>query len=76
MSTAAGSPTLLMSNYSPVSVGLWLKDGWHVAVAYVIGFFRDAGVLGSPSLAHPNPVSRRSLVRVQTSPTHKAGLPR
>jgi len=21
------------------SVGLWLKHGWHVAVAYVIGFF-------------------------------------
>ena len=33
------------------SVGLWLKHGWHVAVAYVIGFFVLLGVLGW----HPNP---------------------
>ena len=33
------------------SVGLWLKHGWHVAVAYVIGFFVLYAVLGW----HPNP---------------------
>jgi Na+/H+ antiporter NhaD/arsenite permease-like protein len=33
------------------SVGLWLKHGWHVALAYVIGFFILYGVLGW----HPNP---------------------
>jgi hypothetical protein len=33
------------------SVGLWLKHGWHVALAYVIGFFVLLAVLGW----HPNP---------------------
>jgi Na+/H+ antiporter NhaD/arsenite permease-like protein len=28
------------------SVGLWLRHGWHVAVAYVIGFFVMFAVLG------------------------------
>jgi hypothetical protein len=28
------------------SVGRWLKEGWHVAVAYVLGFFFMLGVLG------------------------------
>ena len=37
------------------SVGLWLKHGWHVAVAYVIGFFVLLGVLGwHPDAAHKN----------------------
>ena len=33
------------------SVGLWLRHGWHVAVAYVIGFFVMLAVLGW----HPDP---------------------
>jgi Na+/H+ antiporter NhaD/arsenite permease-like protein len=28
------------------SVGLWLRHGWHVAVAYVIGFFFMLMVIG------------------------------
>jgi Na+/H+ antiporter NhaD/arsenite permease-like protein len=32
------------------SVGLWLKHGWHVAIAYVVGFFVLYAVLGW----HPN----------------------
>ena len=28
------------------SVGLWLRHGWHVAVAYVIGFFVMLAVIG------------------------------
>jgi Na+/H+ antiporter NhaD/arsenite permease-like protein len=32
------------------SVGLWLKHGWHVALAYVIGFFVLLAVAGW----HPN----------------------
>jgi Na+/H+ antiporter NhaD/arsenite permease-like protein len=32
------------------SVGLWLKHGWHVAIAYVVGFFVLLAVLGW----HPN----------------------
>jgi hypothetical protein len=27
-------------------VGLWLRHGWHIAVAYVIGFFVLLVVLG------------------------------
>src|SRR6185503_5925988 len=39
------------------SVGLWLKHGWHVAIAYVIGFFVLYAVLGwhphAPHKAQP-----------------------
>jgi Na+/H+ antiporter NhaD/arsenite permease-like protein len=35
------------------SVGLWLRHGWHVAVAYVIGFFVLLAVLGwQPNAPH------------------------
>ena len=35
------------------SVGLWLRHGWHVAIAYVIGFFVMLAVLGwNPDVAH------------------------
>jgi Na+/H+ antiporter NhaD/arsenite permease-like protein len=35
------------------SVGLWLKHGWHVALAYVCGFFVMLAVLGwHPSAPH------------------------
>jgi len=36
------------------SVGAWLKHGWHVAVAYVIGFFVLLALLGW----HPNPAHK------------------
>jgi Na+/H+ antiporter NhaD/arsenite permease-like protein len=36
------------------SVGSWLKHGWHVAVAYVVGFFVLLGLLGW----HPTPRPR------------------
>ena len=47
------SAGVALSNMYPQakSVGLWLKHGWHVALAYVIGFFILYGVLGW----HPNP---------------------
>jgi Na+/H+ antiporter NhaD/arsenite permease-like protein len=47
------SAGVALSNMYPQakSVGLWLKHGWHVAVAYVIGFFVLLAVLGW----HPNP---------------------
>ena len=47
------SAGVALSNQYPQakSVGLWLKHGWHVALAYVIGFFIMYGVLGW----HPNP---------------------
>jgi len=43
------------------SVGLWLRHGWHVALAYVIGFFVMLLILGW----HPDPDHRR---RASNSP--------
>src|SRR4029077_4189062 len=42
-----------LSNMYPQakSVGPWLRHGWHVAVAYVIGFFALLAIMGW----HPNP---------------------
>jgi Na+/H+ antiporter NhaD/arsenite permease-like protein len=42
------SAGVALSNIYPEakSVGLWLRHGWHVAVAYVIGFFFMLAVLG------------------------------
>jgi Na+/H+ antiporter NhaD/arsenite permease-like protein len=47
------SAGVALSNLYPQakSVGLWLWHGWHVALAYVIGFFVLLAVLGW----HPNP---------------------
>jgi Na+/H+ antiporter NhaD/arsenite permease-like protein len=53
------SAGVALSNMYPEakSVGAWLRGGWHVALAYVIGFFVLLAVLGwhpdpSPSNAH------------------------
>jgi Na+/H+ antiporter NhaD/arsenite permease-like protein len=42
------SAGVALSNMYPEgkSVGLWLRHGWHVTLAYVIGFFVMLGVLG------------------------------
>jgi Na+/H+ antiporter NhaD/arsenite permease-like protein len=42
------SAGVALSNMYPEarSVGRWLKEGWHVAVAYVLGFFFMLAVLG------------------------------
>ncbi len=42
------SAGVAISNLYPEakSVGLWLRHGWHVAVAYVIGFFFMFAILG------------------------------
>jgi Na+/H+ antiporter NhaD/arsenite permease-like protein len=42
------SAGVALSNLFPEarSVGSWLKSGWHVAVAYVIGFFVMLAVVG------------------------------
>jgi Na+/H+ antiporter NhaD/arsenite permease-like protein len=46
------SAGVALSNMYPQakSVGLWLRHGWHVALAYVVGFVIMLGVLGW----HPN----------------------
>jgi len=43
------------------SVGLWLRHGWHVAVAYVVGFFVMLAVIGW----HPDAPHRK---RVDVAP--------
>jgi Na+/H+ antiporter NhaD/arsenite permease-like protein len=47
------SAGVALSNIYPEakSVGLWLRHGWHIAIAYVIGFFALLFILGW----HPNP---------------------
>jgi len=42
------SAGVALSNLYPEakSVGLWLRHGWHIAIAYVIGFFFMLAVLG------------------------------
>jgi Na+/H+ antiporter NhaD/arsenite permease-like protein len=49
------SAGVALSNMYPEakSVGLWLRHGWHVAIAYVIGFLVMLAVLGwHPDLEH------------------------
>ena len=49
------SAGVALSNMYPEarSVGLWLRHGWHVAVAYVIGFFVMLALLGwNPDAPH------------------------
>jgi hypothetical protein len=51
------SAGVALSNMYPQakSVGLWLKHGWHIAVAYVIGFFVMLTALGwHPNAPHKN----------------------
>lgn len=54
------SAGVALSNMYPQarSVGLWLRHGWHVAVAYVVGFFVLLAVMGwepSPKRGDPTP---------------------
>jgi Na+/H+ antiporter NhaD/arsenite permease-like protein len=47
------------------SVGLWLRHGWHVAVAYVIGFFVMLAILGwNPDTSHRE---RAGVPRIEAS---------
>jgi len=54
------------------SAGRWVADGWHVAVAYVVGFFVMLAVLGW----HPTPkqVHGASAPAAVTSPAPAAAL--
>lgn len=54
------SAGVALSNMYPEakSVGNWLRHGWHVALAYVVGFTVMVAVLGW----HPEPLHRDSVV--------------
>jgi Na+/H+ antiporter NhaD/arsenite permease-like protein len=54
------SAGVALSNMYPEakSAGLWLKHGWHVALAYVVGFFVMLAVLGwHPDTGHKKTVA-------------------
>ena len=54
----------LSNQYSEAkSVGPWLRHGWHVGVAYVIGFFVMLVLIGW----HPDPDHRKQTSRFQDS---------
>ena len=61
------SAGVALSNMYPQakSVGLWLKHGWHVAVAYVIGFFVMLAVLGW----HPNAPHKGGKTALRDAPS-------
>jgi Na+/H+ antiporter NhaD/arsenite permease-like protein len=53
------SAGVALSNMYPEakSVGLWLRHGWHVAIAYVVGFFVMLAILGwNPDPPHKKAV--------------------
>jgi Na+/H+ antiporter NhaD/arsenite permease-like protein len=53
------------------SAGAWLKGGWHVAVAYVIGFFIMLAVVGwHPHTPHKDGAPLPSSSAVQMAPVH------
>jgi Na+/H+ antiporter NhaD/arsenite permease-like protein len=64
------SAGVALSNMYPQakSVGLWLKHGWHVAVAYVIGFAFMLAILGW----HPNAPHKKSVSRPLLTPASPA----
>ena len=67
------SAGVALSNMYPEakSVGLWIKHGWHVAVAYVVGFFVLLAVLGW----HPNERHKKAPVTPAAQATQLSGIP-
>jgi Na+/H+ antiporter NhaD/arsenite permease-like protein len=53
------------------SVGLWLRHGWHVAVAYVVGFFFMLTVVGF----QPGTVPKGSAWQAQAAASAPKGTP-
>ena len=61
------SAGVALSNMYPEakSVGLWLRHGWYIAVAYVIGFFVMLAILGwKPDADHRKRVDLQSQTSV------------
>jgi Na+/H+ antiporter NhaD/arsenite permease-like protein len=63
------SAGVALSNMYPEakSVGAWLKAGWHIALAYVVGFFAMVVILGW----HPHSINERSAQPAPTTATVK-----
>ena len=67
------SAGVALSNMYPQakSVGLWIKHGWHVAIAYVVGFFVLLAVLGW----HPNARHKERVSELPAAPAHSSVVP-
>jgi Na+/H+ antiporter NhaD/arsenite permease-like protein len=67
------SAGVALSNMYPEakSVGLWLRHGWHVAIAYVIGFFVMLAILGW----HPDAPHNQKRTGLQPAPISIAATP-
>lgn len=68
------SSGVALSNMYPEirSVGRWLTQGWHVVVAYIVGFVVMLGVLGwNPSIPHVS--TAQSVAQPVTETTPQAG---
>ena len=64
------SAGVALSNMYPEakSVGRWLRHGWHVAVAYVIGFFVMLAILGwNPDAPHKKRVELNTNHAIHTT---------
>ncbi len=49
------------------SVGLWLRHGWYIAIAYIVGFFVLLLVLGwHPTEKHKTPSTTATLISIST----------
>ncbi len=73
------SAGVALSNMYPEakSVGLWLRHGWHVAIAYVIGFFVMLAILGwNPDAPHRKRVAapNADAIASQAAGKHRSGL--
>ena len=70
------SAGVALSNMYPEarSVGRWLKEGWHVAVAYVLGFFFMLAVLGwHPDAPHKTVPAAVIMVPAAVAPAPTSG---
>jgi Na+/H+ antiporter NhaD/arsenite permease-like protein len=67
------SAGVALSNMYPEArnAGLWLRHGWHVAVAYVIGFFVMLALIGF----HPDTALRGSAAAASTAPAAAVSAP-
>jgi Na+/H+ antiporter NhaD/arsenite permease-like protein len=66
------SAGVALSNLYPVSksAGLWLKHGWHVTVAYIVGFIALLVVMGwQPHAPHKSLSISRGSMQIQSSIT-------
>ena len=67
------SAGVAISNMYPEakSVGRWIVAGWHIAVAYVIGFFVMLALLGwNPGADHKKRVDVRPVMQSVSAASH------